>query len=81
MVVVLLVLAHALVADHRLTGLHPLHEAQTLELLEDPAHRWLSSSSTTARRAPPRLCPAAASVASARCIQLSMAAWVLMPRW
>ena len=36
MVVVLLVLAHALVADHRLAGLHALHEPQPLELVEDP---------------------------------------------
>ena len=35
-VVVLLALAHALVADHRLAGLHALDEAQALQLVEDP---------------------------------------------
>jgi len=33
---VLLVLAHALVADHRLACLNALDEAQPLELVEDP---------------------------------------------
>src|ERR1039458_5730343 len=32
----LLVLADALVSDHRLTGLHALDETQPLELVEDP---------------------------------------------
>ena len=35
MVVVFVVGAHALVANHRLAGLHALHEPQSLELVED----------------------------------------------
>jgi hypothetical protein len=36
MVMVFLVLAHALVSDHRLAGLHTLDETQPLQLVEDP---------------------------------------------
>src|SRR5580700_6006644 len=38
MVVMLCVLAYALVTDHRLAGLHALHEPQPLQLVENPVH-------------------------------------------
>jgi len=36
MMMVLVLGAHTLIAHHRLTGLHALHEPELLELVEDP---------------------------------------------
>jgi len=36
--VVLLLPAYALIANHRLAGLHALDQPQPLQLLEDPVH-------------------------------------------